>query len=150
MKTLETVLKELGSETKVAIGTNKGSKYLIFCEAGDTKRINAAFEKRRREVKKTIAIQKLRLRNLVMTPPFVDTSAILEEATVMERATAISTARNTLLNATKYCNGYVKPTQRPVLDKYTRASDDYLVLIIEGTECGTFWSEEEQKKAYTA
>ena len=150
MKTLETVLKELGSETKVAIGTNKGSNYLIFCEAGDTERINAAFEKRRKKAKETIAIEKLRLRNLVMTPPFVDSGTIVETTVILDRAADILKARNILMNAMKYYDEYVKPTQRPVLDKYTRANDDYLVLIIEGTEYGTFWSEEEQKKAHTA
>lgn len=149
MKTLETVLKELGSETKVAIGTNKGSNYLIFCKAGETARINEAFEKCRKKAKETIAIQKLRLNSLVMTPPFVDSSTIAETI-VMDRAAAISKARNTLMNAKKYYDEYSKPTQRPVLDKYPRITDDYLVLIIKGTECGAFWSEEEQKKAHTA
>lgn len=105
MKTLGTVLKELGSETEVAIGTNKGSNYLIFCKAGETARINEAFEKCRKKAKETIAIQKLRLNNLVMIPPFVDSSTIAETI-VMDRAAAILKARNTLTNAMKYYDGY--------------------------------------------
>lgn len=148
-KKLKDFLKELDSDTKIAIGTKEGSSFLVFCTAGETDKIEKVFKDYQKRMKRSIPSRRLALRDLLEHPIRLSSKDSVEKQTsiMKDRARKIAYAMNNLEKYESFADKSYRPImKRKVIDSYPRRSDDYLIIIVDGNENGGFWNESEQSE----
>lgn len=137
---LKTYLKTLRSDEVIAIGASNGSAYLYIDKAGYTDTISSIFDDYLKRTKGWKDEYYRRACKAVV-------NGIGDNETPLSRAKYISGLYNAYKTAEKYIKEFVPVMSRNVTDAYTKV-DGLQVVIVSGSESGTYWDKEEWDKNY--
>ena len=145
--TLNDYMLTLDSNQIVAIGTS-GSGFVYIGEVWDINAISKRFKSYNKNAQSNIKYKYALLKHLFENPPELTGEPNIDFDVIAKRCELMAETNWKLGMERDYIERYIPVFDREVLETYDRVVDDALVIIIEGSERGNYWTLDEYRAVY--